>query len=96
MSAARITIGGVDVSPRPNGVIVSTQRAVEGQNADGFDHAFSQSDARQASVLLTLERPAWSTCPLPPGPWRIVGAVALGGLILSLIVCLIQHRAHPS
>jgi len=96
MSAARITIGGVDVSPRPNGVIGGTPRAVEGQSVPRMDRRFSRSAAGGASVLLTLERTPWSTCPLPPGPWRIVGALALGGLLLSLIVCFVQHRAHAS
>jgi hypothetical protein len=96
MSEARITIGGVDVSPHPNDVIINTQRDFQRHAANSSDHTFSRPDAGEASVLLTLERPAWSTCPLPPGPWRIIGTAVLGGLILSLIVCLIQHRAHPS
>ena len=94
MSTARITIGGVDVGPQPNDVIGNMQRAGEGQSVNRIDHTISVSTAGGPSVSLTLERSPWSTCPLPPGPWRIIGAVVLGGLILALIACLVQHRAH--
>ncbi len=100
MGAARITIGGVDVGSRSSGVSGSTQRDVEGQASTRVDRTFSRSNVGDVAVSLTLEPTPWSTCPLPPGPWRIVGAVAgavaLGGLMLSLIICLIRQRAHSS
>ena len=96
MSAARITIGGVDVCQRPSGVSGGTQRAVEGQTASSIDRVFSRPNGGEASVSLALERTPWSTCPLPPGPWRVAGAAALGGLMLALIVCLMRHRTRSS
>jgi hypothetical protein len=96
MSAARVTIGGVDVNPHLNDMIGSSQPIVAGETASRMGYTHARSDAQEGSVSVRLERLPWSTCPLPPGPWRTVGAVALGGLILSLIVFLICHREGSS
>lgn len=96
MSTARITIGGADVSPHPSGASTQMLHAVEGQSVAGLARVPSRSGEGRPSVSVTVERAHWSTCPLPAGPWRIVGAIALGGLALALIAYLVQRRGRRS
>ena len=86
MSSARITIGGLDVSPHPG---EPGGGAAESQNIVGVQRTH---DGKHAPVTLTLERASQPRCPLPPGPWRIITALAVLGLILSLVAILSQHR----
>jgi hypothetical protein len=43
-------------------------------------------------VILTVERAPRPRCPLPPGPWRIISALVLLTLLLSLIAALSGRR----
>jgi len=89
MSSARITIGGLDVSPYPGEPVGGALPAAERQGVAGVQRTH---DGKHAPVTLTLERASQPRCPLPPGPWRIITALAVLGLILSLVAILSQHR----
>lgn len=95
MSTARITIGGVEVSPHPSGTMGKQQRVAETQDASGTGRMFSQTDGERGSARLVLERPPWLiACPLPPAARRLAGALMLLGLVLALAVWLIGHRQN--
>ena len=85
MSSARITIGGLDVSPYPGEPAAGALPVAESQSTAGADRT---RDGGHASVILTVEPTPRPRCPLPPGPWRIISALAVLALILSLVVIL--------
>ena len=85
MSSARITIGGVDVNPHPGEPVVGALLAAESKSAAEADQT---REGQRAPVTLTVEHISRPHCPLPPGPWRIVSALAVLGLMLSLVASL--------
>ena len=89
MSSARITIGGLDVRPHPSEPIAGKLPAAESQGAAGVERPH---DGKHVPVILTVERAPRPRCPLPPGPWRIISALVLLALPLSLIVALSGRR----
>jgi hypothetical protein len=93
MSSARITIGGLDVSPYPGEPVGGALPATERQGIAGAQRTH---DGKHAPVTLTLERSPRPRCPLPPGPWRIISALAVLGLILSLVAVLSEHRRRAA
>lgn len=95
MSTARITIGGVDISSGPSGLSGGPLPAAQSQKAAGIGRTLSQADRGRDPVSLTVECTQWPSCPLPPGPWRIVGALAFLGLLLCLAgwLTLCRRRA---
>ena len=89
MSSARITIGGQDVSPYPDELVAGALPAVESQRTAGVDRS---RESEHALVIPTLECAQRPRCPLPPGPWRIISALAVLGLIFSLVAILSRRR----
>jgi hypothetical protein len=89
MSSVRITIGGQDVSPYPDELVAGALPAAESQLTAGVDRS---REGEHAPVLLTLECAQRPRCPLPPGPWRIISALAVVGLILSLVAVVNERR----
>jgi hypothetical protein len=89
MSSARITIGGLDVSPYPGELVAGALLAAESQSTAGVDRT---RDGKHAPVILTLERTERPGCPLPSGPWRIISALVALGLLLSLVAVLSEYR----
>ena len=89
MSSARITIGGMDVRSHLGEPGAGALPAVAGQSIAGSDQTY---DGKHVPVILTLERSPRPRCPLPPGRWRIISALAVLGLILSLVAILSRRR----
>jgi hypothetical protein len=89
MSSARITIGGMDVSPHPGEPGAGALPATPSQSIAGINRTY---DGKHAPVILTLESAPRPRCPLPPGPWRIISALAVLGLIFSLVAILSRRR----
>ena len=89
MRAPRITIGGLDVSPHPAELVAGVLPAAESQAAASVQR---MPDGIHAPVILTMERAPRPRCPLPPGPWRSISALAVLGLIFSLVAALSEHR----
>ena len=89
MSSARITIGGLDVSPYSGEPVAGALPAAESQGTAGVDRTY---DGDHVPVILTVESAPRPRCPLPPGPWRIISALAVLGLLLSLVAALSEHR----
>jgi hypothetical protein len=89
MSSARITIGGQDVSPYPDELVAGALPAAESQRTAGVDRS---RESEHAPVILTLEYAQRPRCPLPPGPWRIISALAVLGLILFLVAVVSERR----
>ena len=89
MTSARITIGGLDVSPYSDEPVPEAQPAVEGQGAAGVGRTY---DDNHGPVILTVESAPRPRCPLPPGPWRIITTLAVLGLLLSLVAVLSEYR----
>jgi hypothetical protein len=89
MSSARITIGGLDVNPHPDEPVVGALPAAESQSAAGVDQT---RNGQHAPVTLTVEHTQRPRCPLPPGSWRMISALAVLGLILSLVALLSARR----
>jgi hypothetical protein len=89
MSSARITIGGFDVTPRPGEPGVGALPTAESQRTAGADQMY---DGNHAPLILTVERAPRPRCPLPPGPWRIISAAAVLGLIFFLVAILSERR----
>ncbi len=89
MSSARITIGGQDVSPYLGELVAGALPATESQRTAGVDRS---RESEHAPVILTLERAQRPRCPLPPGPRRIISALAVLGLILSLVAVVSERR----
>jgi hypothetical protein len=89
MSSARITIGGLDVSPYSGELVAGAQPAAEGFGAVSVERTY---DGDHVPVILTVESAQRPRCPLPPGPWRIISALAVLGLLLSLVAVLSQYR----
>ena len=89
MSSARITIGGLDVSRYSGELVAGAQPAAESQGAASVERTH---DGKHVPVILTLERSSRPRCPLPPGRWRIISALAVLGLILSLVAILSRRR----
>ena len=89
MSSARITIGGMDVSPHPGEPGAGALPAAPSQSIAGSDRTYN---GKHAPVILTLERSPRLRCPLPPGRWRIISALAVLGLIFSLVALLSRRR----
>jgi hypothetical protein len=89
MSSARITIGGLDVSGYSGELVAGAQPAAESQGAASVERTH---DGNHAPVILTVASAQRSRCPLPPGPWRIISALAVLGLLLSLVAILSEYR----
>jgi hypothetical protein len=89
MSSARITIGGLDVSPYSGELVAGKQPAAESHSAASVERTH---DGNHAPVILTVECPPRPRCPLPPGPWRIISALVLLVLLLSLVAALSGRR----
>ena len=89
MSSARITIGGLDVSPYPGEPVVGALLVAESTSAAEVDQT---RDGQHDPATLTLEHTPRPHCPLPPGPWRIVSVLAVLGLILFLVASLSGRR----
>jgi hypothetical protein len=89
MSSVRITIGGVDVNSHLGEAVGGALPATENQGTPGVDR---MRDGGHAPVILTVECPPRPRCPLPPGPWRIISALAVVGLILSLVAVVSERR----
>lgn len=89
MSSARITIGGMDVSTHLGERDAGVLPAVASQSTASSDQTY---DGKHAPVILTLERSPRPRCPLPPGRWRIISALAVLGLIFSLVALLSRRR----
>ena len=89
MSSARITIGGMEVSPHPGEPGARALPVAESQRTAGVDRS---RESEHAPVILTLERAQRPRCPLPPGPRRIISALAVLGLILSLVAVVSERR----
>jgi hypothetical protein len=90
MSPVRITIGGVDVNSHPGEPVTGALPAAESQGIAGDDRM--RDGGGHAPVILTVERTPRPRCPLPPGPWRIIGALVLLALLLSLVAALSGRR----
>jgi hypothetical protein len=89
MSSARITIGGLDVSPYSGEPVVGAQPAAESHGTASVERTY---DGDHVPVILTVERGPQPRCPLPPGPWRIISTLAVLGLLLSLVAALSEYR----
>ena len=89
MSSARITIGGLDVSPYSGELVAGAQPAAEGQGIPGVDRT---RDGGHVPVILTVESAQRPRCPLPPGSWRMISTLAVLGLLLSLVAVLSEYR----
>ena len=89
MSSVRITIGGVDVNSHVGEAVAGALPTPENQGIPGVDR---MRDGGHAPVILTVECPPRPRCPLPPGPWRIVSALVLAALLLSLVAALSGRR----
>ena len=89
MSSARITIGGLDVSPYSGELVAGAQPAAEGQGAASVERTY---DGGHIPVILSVESAPRPRCPLPPGPWRIISALVLLALLLSLVAALSGRR----
>jgi hypothetical protein len=92
MSTARITIGGLDVSPHPGDSAAGALPGAESQITAGVARARSQDDSGHAPVILTMEPTRRLRCPIPAGPWRIISALAVLGLILSSVAVLRERQ----
>jgi hypothetical protein len=89
MSSARITIGGLDVSPYSGELVAGAQPAAESHGAARLERTY---DGDHVPVILTVEGAPRPRCPLPPGPWRIISSLAVLGLLLSLVAVLSEYR----
>ena len=89
MSPMRITIGGMDVNSYPDEAVGGALSATENQGIAGVGR---MRDGGHAPVILTVDGTPRPRCPLPPGPWRIVSALVLAALLLSLVVALSGRR----
>jgi hypothetical protein len=89
MSSARITIGGLDVSPYSGELVAGAQPATGGRGAAGVEQTH---DSNHVPVILTVDSAPRPRCPLPPGPWRIISTLAVLGLLLSLVAVLSERR----
>lgn len=88
MGGIRITIGGLDVRPRPDGTVASALPDARSLLAAGAVRTRPQDDSSHAPVTLAVEPAPRLRCPIPAGPWRIVSVFALLGLVFSLIALL--------
>jgi hypothetical protein len=89
MSSARITIGGLDVNPRPGEPVAGALLAVESQRIAGVGQT---RDGQHAPVTLTVEHSPQPRSRLLYGSWRVISPLAVLGLILSLVALLSARR----
>jgi hypothetical protein len=88
MGGMRITIGGLDVRPHPDGAAASALPDAENPGTAGAVRAHPRGDSSHAPVTLAVAPAPQMRCPIPAGPWRIISTFAVLGLIFSLIAVL--------
>jgi hypothetical protein len=85
----RITIGGVEVDAL--GPAASRHDRVE-RPAPGSDDVTVMAHARSDSVTVAGEGSLSPACPIPPGPWRLVGLIAAVAVVFAIVAAI---RARP-
>lgn len=88
MDGARITIGGLDVSPSLDDTAASALPGAGDLFTAGSERARPQYVRGHAPVTLAVTPARRQRCPIPAGPWRVIGAIAVLGLLFSLIAVL--------